>query len=167
MERWAVIKDFPDYEVSDQGNVRRITPKRGTIAGRLLKRSRDAHGYAVVNLYKPNNGGAVKTYVHRVVAMAFVPCVEGKSQVAHWDGDGMNPCAENLRWVSQSENEADKRRHGRAIYASKGSYTFNEREVEAMRALNESGTSRRTLALMLGVSHNTVSHAIKHGVARR
>lgn len=42
--------------------------------------------------------------VHRVIAEAFVPKVEGKEYVNHIDGNKLNNAVSNLEWVTNSEN---------------------------------------------------------------
>jgi hypothetical protein len=58
IEQWKTIEEFPNYQVSDYGRVRRVTNGRGhTKAGRILKPFPKKE-YLYVRLY-PSNG---KTY---------------------------------------------------------------------------------------------------------
>ncbi len=41
---------------------------------------------------------------HRLVALTFIPRVEGKNEVNHLDGNKCNPNIDNLAWVTRSEN---------------------------------------------------------------
>lgn len=50
--------------------------------------------------------------VHRLVALAFVPVVEGKKLVNHIDGDKHNNASTNLEWVTHAENMAHAIAHG-------------------------------------------------------
>jgi len=43
-------------------------------------------------------------YVHRLVAITFIPNPNNKEQINHIDGNKLNNNVKNLEWVSQSEN---------------------------------------------------------------
>ena len=64
---WKQIKDFKDYEVSEDGEVRSLKYGKETILkGRLSK-----DGYLRYSLRK--NGKAYEFKGHRLVAEAFIP----------------------------------------------------------------------------------------------
>jgi len=92
-EEWKPITDYPEYEVSSLGQVRRND--------RILK-LRNTRGYHRVVLYKNNESKSKQ--VHRLVALAFLPNPENKSQVDHIDRNRTNNMVTNLRWVTCSEN---------------------------------------------------------------
>ena len=164
MENWKQIPAAPAYEVSDAGRVRRpLAGKRGH-KPHVLKNSRDRNGYAVVNLTLPE-GTQSKMYVHRLVAEAFIDNPMALPQVAHFDGDGMNAEASNLRWVTQSDNEQDKKRHGRYNKAQKGSRTFAPDQVAEIRTLHEGGMSINAIAKQHGVGFGTIKNALVNGAA--
>ena len=58
--------------------------------------------YKRVELHK--NGKSKKYYVHRLLAEAFFPRVEGKNFINHIDGDRWNNDLSNLEWCTIAEN---------------------------------------------------------------
>ena len=93
MEVWGKIKDYPNYEVSNKGNIRNI--KTLNILKGCLRNS-----YPSVTLSKE-----VKTNtknIHRIVATTFLG--ESELIVNHKDGNKANNNLENLEWVSYEDN---------------------------------------------------------------
>ena len=113
MENWKTIKNFPDYAVSDHGNVKRIVKDLHNRKLRTLKLRPSGCGYLHVSLSKDK-----KKYdkrVNRLVLETFVrPCPD-KMECNHIDGNKHNNCIENLEWVTRSENMKHKYRIGLAI----------------------------------------------------
>lgn len=104
-EEWRPIKGYEGlYEVSNLGRVRSL-PNRGT-PGRFnegkIRIPQKRGRYLFVSLYKNGKGKAYS--IHRLVAAAFVPNPNNYSVVDHWDTNPYNNCAENLRWVTHSQN---------------------------------------------------------------
>lgn len=64
---WRLCDDFPGYEVSSIGQVRRTTIIRGKSPS-ILKTFND-HGYLAVKLRR--DGLTVKAYIHRLIGKAF------------------------------------------------------------------------------------------------
>lgn len=98
------------YEVSRCGQVR--TKEGKTTYSRLhgerkwkqrvLKQKVSKDNCCRVSLWKKGNE---KTWlVHRIVAKAFLPRVEGKNYVNHIDGNRLNNHVTNLEWCNHTEN---------------------------------------------------------------
>ena len=113
-EIWKKIEDYPNYEVSNLGNVRSINHTtiqncNGTITenhykGKILTPHLSNVGYYRVGLYKD---GKVKTLaMHRLVGKAFIPNPKGYPCINHKDGNKTNNCVTNLEWCTQSYNMA-------------------------------------------------------------
>ena len=93
------------YEVSSAGEVRNAMV--GTrYFGKPRKSYKNTRGYMVVGFAKTINGEKIefKTTLSRIVALAFLPKEEGKTEVNHIDGNKKNNHVENLEWVTQREN---------------------------------------------------------------
>lgn len=110
MEKWKPVPDYEGlYEVSNLGRIRSVERtvfrKDGTTLhykGKILHPYIGKKGYPVIGLSK---NGRAKTYqLHRIVAKCFIPAEEEKDFINHKDGDKANCAAENLEWVTSSEN---------------------------------------------------------------
>lgn len=106
-ELWKTVEGFPLYEISSYGRVRSY--HRGRI--KYLIPSKNSRGYLRVQL--TNNHGKQRFFVHRLVAMAFVPNIENKPHVNHLDNDPRNNRADNLEWVTPLENMQYSAKQGR------------------------------------------------------
>ena len=160
---WKPILDFPDYEVSENGSVRRLTPGRNTYPGRLLKNQKHQQGYARVCL--PNREGFIKTVeVHRLVAYAFLgdpPTPD--HEVAHYDGDPQNNHYDNLRWATKQENKNDSIRHGTVIRGEDcWQARLNIEDVKKIRRARNEGRLLRDLADDFGVSVNHIGRIVNY-----
>jgi len=89
---YIACKKNPKYKVSRDGVV--IGP-----SGRVLKGFIHPKGY---KHYFLGYGDCSKA--HRLVAEAFVPNPENKTEVNHIDGNKLNNNADNLEWVTHLEN---------------------------------------------------------------
>ena len=102
---WKEVIGFPLYEVSSTGEV------RNKETGHIKIKSKSSSGYYQVSIYKKEDGN-VKSYVHKLVAEAFISVAEGKT-VDHIDGNKLNNNVSNLRWLTQSENNLVRRNYTR------------------------------------------------------
>ena len=95
-----VWKDIPGYEglykVSNFGNIMNLH------SNKFLKKRLSTNGYYIVDLRKNHRSRVFR--VHRLVALSFIPFVDGKVFVNHIDGNKLNNNASNLEWCTQSEN---------------------------------------------------------------
>lgn len=105
-----MIKEIKGYDrkyfVSDEGivytsNMRAMKPNVNSKTG-----------YCHLHLWK--NGKPHTKMVHRLVAEYFVLNPDFKREVNHKDGNKQNNSAQNLEWVSRSENVSHAYRTGLA-----------------------------------------------------
>lgn len=96
-EQWRPIKDFQRlYKVSNHGNIFSLRTNK------YRKLQKDKDGYLKVTLYNGNNSR--KYMVHRLVATAFIPNPQNKSQIDHIDTIKTNNNVQNLRWATRLQN---------------------------------------------------------------
>lgn len=99
IEEWRTIKGFPEYEVSNLGNVK--TRKCGR--DRLMIPVQASKRYYVLTLRESNK--ASRKYIHRLVAENFLNVPENMV-VNHKDGNHLNNRLENLEIITPRENTA-------------------------------------------------------------
>ena len=133
MIQWRPIRGFPDYQVSSNGQVKRVTGGvKGAKKGRIL-RGGMVNGCPTVCLRK--NGRSYWLLVSRLVLRTFVgPPPTRQHEAAHEDGDSTRNLLGNLRWATRAENEGDKVGHGRTNRGERhGMSKLTERQVIRIR----------------------------------
>jgi hypothetical protein len=153
------LNEYPGYGVDDLGGIYCRRPRNGKGGGvaepRLVRPSWDG-----ARRYKQVYIDERKVLVHKLVALAFFgPRPEGK-EISHKNGVASDNRATNLEYVTHSENEQMKRRHG----------TYNSRwrklkpeQVLQIRARLARGERAYKLAEEYGVSSAAISK-IKNGI---
>ena len=108
-EYWKPVVGYEGlYEVSNWGRVksakRLVKSPRGyrTVCERILKPTKDSHGYLCVSLHKEGKMKFVK--IHRLVAEAFLDNPYNLSEVNHKDENKQNNIVTNLEWISHIDN---------------------------------------------------------------
>lgn len=161
---WRSIPQFPEHEVSENGDVRRIVSSQRYKAGYVLKPKLHKRGYLVYSL---NNKDIL---AHRLVALAFLGNPPSdRHEVAHEDGSRTNNCWRNLSWKLPVDNQADRKRHGTYHSGERcGSSKLTAEAVNGIRAAYAAcgkpyvggGVTMQSLADEYGVSPAQISRVV-------
>lgn len=123
MEEWRPIKDYEGlYEISNLGRVKSLNYKR-TGKKKILKNMECGNGYLTVSLTK--NGKQKVFYIHRLVAVAFIPNPESKPCIDHINTIRTENCVWNLRWVTYEENNNNHLTNKKQSESKKGDKCYN------------------------------------------
>lgn len=100
-ENWKTIEDYPNYQVSNLGNVKSLKYHREN-KEKQLSLIKDKDGYLSVKLCK--NGKIKKFLVHRLVAIHFLPNPQNLPQINHINEVKTDNRVENLEWCTNEYN---------------------------------------------------------------
>jgi hypothetical protein len=97
-EIWLPIAGSKNWEISSRGKIRVRVERNGVATYTRRKIGLSTKGYPTVGV----NGK--KVFVHRLVALAFIPNPENKPYVNHKNGNKKDNRKGNLEWCTVTEN---------------------------------------------------------------
>ncbi len=151
-EIWLPVVGYEGYyEVSDMGNIRNARSKRV----RAISHTRQ-YSHLLLSV----GGKHTTKRVHRLVAEAFLPRIEGKPHINHKNGNKNDNRVENLEWVSQAENNLHAYRTLHKKPPMSGHIPPNRKirdtDIEFMDLLNRRGMPTDTIGEKYGVCGSTI-----------
>jgi hypothetical protein len=157
---WVRIPGCPNYAISGDGQVMRITATKKFAAGLIMKPTLMKIGYFMASLFE--DGKYRKRYVHRLVAHAFIPNPENKPEVNHKNGIKADSRIENLEWATHAENmkhsgENELSPNGERCPWAK----LTVEKVQKIKQLNKGGRSCRSIAREFKVSDRLIAMICK------
>lgn len=106
-EIWKDIKGYEGlYQISNYGRVksmkRYVQGYRKDLRNEMILKAENHNGYKKIILTKDRY--RKKFFVHRLVAMAFIPNPNNYPIINHKDENRSNNCVENLEWCTHEYN---------------------------------------------------------------
>ena len=95
------LEDFSEYGIDVEGHLWSFKYKKPK-----LRKPVWVGGYLSCRVR--NDYGKAKTlYIHKLVALAFIPCDDPSRRVKHKDEDRANNRVENLEWIANKEDKEE------------------------------------------------------------
>lgn len=149
---WKQIKDFPNYSISDTGEI------KNNKTNRLLSICYNQDGYAIIQLWR-NNKGYTKR-VHRLVLENFCPIENSENyEVNHKDCNIKNNSLDNLEWCTSEENTEYRLSLGH-VYKRPIQVRYLTGKIEIYPSLTE-------CARHFNVDIKAIQHYIKNKLTKR
>jgi len=151
-EKWLSLYDFPGYEVSNWGRVK----KNG-----VIKKDNKPHNTGYLKLNLGLNGRGCGLYIHRAVWENFVQKIPNGHNINHKNGIKTDNRLENLECVTLLDNIKHYKYNlckyrGEKVNTSK----LTEQKVKEIRKRKTLGESSLILAKEFGVCRSTVNRLL-------
>lgn len=131
-EEWRTIKEFPNYKISNLGNV------LNAVYNKPLKPLMQANGRLYVRLYAKNEKSRNR-FISRLVAIEFISNPENKRTVNHKNGIKTDNRLKNLEWMTHGENTKHGYELGLIAPAWKGVKGKNNHLSKSVQQLDKDG----------------------------
>lgn len=152
-EHWKPTYILPElYRISDDGRIYSIKYRK------ILKSYMGTSGYLFFSMRCM--GVKKNVYLHRLVALAFIPNPENKPEIDHINGIRTDNRVENLRWVSSKENKNNVNTYPRLLRHTLEMVEQSKKPV----VLYKDGVfvgefeSQKAISRFLGVSPSTIRY---------
>jgi hypothetical protein len=158
MEWKQVVRWEGLYEVSFDGQIKSCRTEK------IIYTAKDKDGYLITQLC--NKGKRLTVAVHRVVAEAFLGEKPSKNlTVNHIDGNKQNNCANNLEYVSKSEQMYHAYKLGLKKPVFNSNQKLKKEQILEIKSLYKKGCRKNgseSLAKRYNVSPSTILNIVNN-----
>jgi hypothetical protein len=145
------------YFVNMEGEVYSAKSKK------MLKPSK-RNGYLLVRLYWDEKPKGRDYFVHRLVASAFIPKVDGFDYVNHKDCVRSNNNVNNLEWCSYLTNNQHRMKTEGYVSSKEHNKKYrkltDEQVKEVLKIRRNTKATLKEIGAMFGVSYATISYIV-------
>jgi hypothetical protein len=162
MAKFDNIPEHPGYYISRTGKLySRVNPRNHKLGDTYFRRTRQ---YSLSNgkyvKYYRVEIQKVKYYVHRLVAMAWIPNPNNYPCVGHKDNNPFNNRVSNLYWCTQYQNMQQMVRDGRSKRGSNNP-AWVDRDFEMIGELYSQDVGIIEISKKLGLSKHIVQRSVQ------
>ena len=161
------IKPYPGnprYLVCDDGTI--LGPGRGPKSAHNMSRHKELKphindGYKFAGIYWKETGITKRIPYHKMVLETFVGPRPPGMEAGHLNGNRLDNRPENLRWITQMENQIHRREHGtlplgEMVHSAK----LTEALVKQGKLLWANGMKLTEIAKLFAVNRSTIARII-------
>lgn len=146
MELFKIIEEFPQYQISNLGNIKN---SKGQLL--VIGKRKSNSGYIQVRLY--DGSKYHYRYLHRLIATTFIPNPNNYRTVNHINGNKIDNKVPNLEWAS---DEAQQRHAFIKGLKSNGISFTKEQLFKIYQLYFEDGKFPREIASILNRPFGTI-----------
>lgn len=151
-----ILKQYLDtkYFINNNGNI--INNNTSII----LKGQNNGNGYLKITL--TIEGKQIQRYIHRLVALSFIPNPENKPQVNHLNGIKTDNRVENLEWCTNSENQIHAHKNGLKKNGNKvWNGKFSKNDIHIIKEMYNSGIKQIEISKKMNVCKSTICEILQ------
>ena len=147
------IEGFDKYWINGQGRI------YNDKTCKYLKCQDNGNGYKKITLTL--KGVQIQRYIHRLVAISFIPNPLDLPEVNHKDGNKANNNYTNLEWVNNSENQIHAHKTGLKPNGNKlWNGKFSEDDIIKIKLLKDEGVLQYKIAELFNTTKSTISEIL-------
>lgn len=154
-EVWVSIKGYPNYQISNLGNVKSLNNYKRNDC-KILSPSLSKSGYYHIGIRL--NKKRIYHTIHRLIAIHFINNNENYKCVNHKDGNKLNNSIENLEWCNYSINNKHAYDNGlNKNNENHGKSKLSNNDVLLIKKKLNNKENQREISIEFNVNKSTIS----------